>query len=254
MDEAAGREGTANGRDAGGTVPLRPRPAASLRRLPSRLGLAALLVVAVVCSVITVTAAVSDREPAVIRRDDAATDLLGWLPADDETRRAFAVWAGESESATADAARGPVLGEQLGLEPMPRTLGRSPGWAARFGYSVQDVTGWAIGGATNGVAVLAGTFDEGATAAALKAAGYRETTYRGARLFVLDDEATADPAGGEDAPARSPRSCSSTTGWSPPRTRRGHKPPSTRPPAAGLRLRKTPRSLRCFGRSVRPRV
>lgn len=181
-------------------LPADRRSRSHRRWLPAAAIGAVLFVIA--ATLAGVTAALRDDDvPAVAWRDDPASDLVGWLPVDAETRRAFAVWIGEPELATDDANQpGTNLPNRLGLEPMPLTLGRGRDWRTRFGYAAGDVTGWAVGGRANGgVAVLAGRFDAEAIATALTAAGYRETSYQGARLFVLQELAAAGPIVDGDA-------------------------------------------------------
>jgi hypothetical protein len=121
------------------------------------------------------------------------TDLLAWIPATDETRRAFAVWSedpgGSDRTSTVNAGIDPLL-DRLGLAPVPLTLGRSAQWRDRFGYGARDVKRWAAAGGRSTIAVLGGDFDVAAIGAALTEAGYRKATYHGVPVYVLHDAAT----------------------------------------------------------------
>ena len=159
---------------------------------------AAIILIAGFAIAVGAAAAVADRlataedVPTIVRHDDLTVDLLGWLPASDETRRSFAVWVDEGAvGATPPAVMDVGLQASLGMAPLPRTLGATPGWRAAFGWAAGDVTAWAAGGeAGDGVAILAGEFDLEAIDHALETAGYRATTYRRVPLYVLHPVAT----------------------------------------------------------------
>jgi hypothetical protein len=152
-------------------------------------------VLLIAASVVVILLNRDEEEPAPlpVRRADPVLDLLGWIPATDETRRAFAVWSedpgGADGTPVAISAADPLLG-RLAMTPVPFTLGRSRDWRSRFGYGAGDVTGWATAGSGASMAVLAGEFDRGLIAQSLRVAGYRETRYQGVALYVLHDIAT----------------------------------------------------------------
>lgn len=128
-----------------------------------------------------------ESSPPVTSRQTAVADLLGWLPATDRTRRAVAVWTADPGAGTPEAGKPDpdrALAVRLGLAPQPLTLGRSPEWRARFGYSAADVDGWAVAGRGGGIAVLTGRFDKAAIANALTGQGYLETVHRGAPVYT----------------------------------------------------------------------
>src|SRR5688572_5954796 len=87
-----------------------------------------------------------DGEPAPVpvQRADPVLDLLGWIPATNETRRSFVVWTkdpgGADGTPVAISAADPFL-DRLALTPRPHTLGTSNDWRNRFGYGAREVTG-----------------------------------------------------------------------------------------------------------------
>jgi hypothetical protein len=118
--------------------------------------------------------------------------VLGWIPATDETRRAFAVWTedpgGDGTPVTMTAAD--PLVRRLALTPVPYTLGTSREWPDRFGYGAQAVTRWATAGNGATIAVLGGDFDPATVERRLTDAGYQASPYHGVAVYVLDDLAT----------------------------------------------------------------
>jgi hypothetical protein len=145
-----------------------------------------------------------DPEPAPVpvQRADVVLDLLGWIPATDETRRAFAVWSedpGEGPGTPIAITAVDPLFDRLALTPLPFTLGRSADWPNRFGYTARDVTRWATAGTASSIVVLGGDFDVPMIERKLKDAGYRTSTYHGVMLYVLHDVAT--PSGTLDGDA-----------------------------------------------------
>src|SRR5688500_8207379 len=103
----------------------------SRRRL---LALGVVLLVAVVGVAAFLILRDDARSPyEVVERDDPVEDLLGWLPADDQMRRSFAVWTGQEE--TPPAAFDAQAQQDLGLVPFPTSIGLSAGWQDRFGYA-----------------------------------------------------------------------------------------------------------------------
>jgi hypothetical protein len=176
-------------------------PDGNLRRWAISLIAVALLVAASAIAVILVR---DDEAPAPVpvRRTDAVADLLGWIPATNETRRAFAVWSedpgGTDATTVARAGMDPFL-DRLALTPVPYTLGRSSRWRSQFGYGARDVTGWAAAGSDSSIAVLAGDFDVVTIEARLRDAGYRRSRYHGVTVYVLHEVATATASVDGDA-------------------------------------------------------
>lgn len=126
---------------------------------------------------------------------DSLADLLAWIPATPLTRSAFAAWSPPADpSRIPDALPGnDRFIERLALSPVPRTLGRSPGWRERFSYGARDVLGWAAAGPSAELTVLVGQFDREAIERALREGGYRQTSHQGQTVFVLHDFATPTP-------------------------------------------------------------
>jgi hypothetical protein len=128
------------------------------------------------------------------RRDPAIPDLLQWIPAIDDLRFALAMWlASDTNSPTESIPGNAAVVRRLALLPMPRTLGRSPGWRERFGYGARDVLSWVAAGPNAELAVLTGTFDRAAIEHALLASGYHKRRHRGVALFIHDGPATPAP-------------------------------------------------------------
>lgn len=153
------------------------------------------LVLLVVWQIVAMLSPVSVSPPAAQpQRDLAVPDLLLWVPATDETRLAFAMWLASDASSPAELIPGstPIV-RRLALLPMPRTLGRSPGWRERFGYGARDVLSWVAAGPNAELAVLSGTFDQAAIEHALLASGYHTRQHRGVTIFVHDGPARPAP-------------------------------------------------------------
>jgi len=85
-------------------------------------------------------AAVAVAVLAGISRPDPLADLLSWLPADDMTRRAFAVWTPDPGAATPQASAQLDLIDSLNLAPEPGALGRPARWDKTFGWDASQVT------------------------------------------------------------------------------------------------------------------
>jgi hypothetical protein len=164
----------------------------SVRRWVVSLSSVALLVAASAMAVVLFR---DDDDPALdpLQRADAVTDLLAWIPATDETRRAFAVWsedaAGADGTPAVNAGIDPLV-DRLGLTPLPFTLGRSSKWRDRFGYGARDVKQWATAGSDSSIAVLVGDFDTVTIEAKLRETGFRTSRYHGVTVYVLRDVAT----------------------------------------------------------------
>lgn len=175
-------------------VPFPSTPAAPSRGARRSLAFLASAVLLVAVAVIAVVMA-GDEAPAPVpvQRGDAVSDLLGWIPATGEYRRAFAVWSEDPGAAggtlAAITAADPLF-DRLALTPVPFTLGRSNDWPGRFGYRARDVTSWATAGRNSSIAVLGGDFDHAAIGRKLDSSGYRQSTYHGVSVYVLHDVAT----------------------------------------------------------------
>jgi hypothetical protein len=167
-------------------------PESAMRRRLIALGVA-LFLIAIAAAPVLLTRDEDEPAPHPIQRADPILDLLGWIPATDETRRTFAAWSedpgGADGTPVAISAADSFFG-RLAMTPLPFTLGRSRDWHSRFGYSAREVTGWATAGNGASIAVLIGEFDRGLIEETLRAAGYRETSYQGVALYVLHDVAT----------------------------------------------------------------
>ena len=79
----------------------------------------------------------SSFDPTV--RANPVVDLLGWLPATDQSRRAYAAWV-EQPGAPLDLTSAI---DRLSILPPPLALGRSSEWQRTTGISASQVTGWA---------------------------------------------------------------------------------------------------------------
>ena len=111
----------------------------------------------------------SSFDPTV--RANPVVDLLGWLPATDQSRRAYAAWV-EQPGAPLDLTSAI---DRLSILPAPLALGRSNEWQRTTGISASQVTGWASAPGA-GVTVLTGTFDAAEITSRLEQADYRSTT------------------------------------------------------------------------------
>lgn len=162
---------------------------------PRRLNLA-VIGIALVLVVVAIVAAIMARSeenpaPVFVVRSGPVADLLGWLPADDEARRAFAVWTADTGLATPIPGTAAIgLQQQLAMEPSPLTLGHSPAWRDTFGWELSQVTGWATAGLNGDLSVLIGNFDRDIITSRLRQAGYDRQTHRGVGFFVQDEVAT----------------------------------------------------------------
>jgi hypothetical protein len=156
----------------------------SLRR-PGRRGAAALavLAVALVLSLILIARPANTNFTPTIRANPVA-DLLGWLPATDGSRRAYAVWTAQPGAPLdlTDAI------DRLTLTPAPLALGRSAVWQRTTGISASQVTGWASAPG-EGVTVLAGDLDATDINSRLDHAGYEKRTYRSIPVWVRPEPA-----------------------------------------------------------------
>lgn len=173
----------------------------SVRRWVVSLTAVAVLVAASTVALVLVRNT-AEPAPVPVRRADGLSDLLGWIPATDETRRVFAVWLEDAGGANGTPVAGAGLDPQvdrLGVTPVPLTLGRSSAWRDRFGYGARDVKQWATAGSDASLAVLAGDFDVVAIGAKLREAGYRTSSHRGVTVYVLRDVATPSATADGDA-------------------------------------------------------
>jgi len=119
----------------------------------------------------------SSFDPTV--RANPVVDLLGWLPATDQSRRAYAAWV-EQPGAPLDLTS---ASDRLSILPPPLALGRSSEWQRTTGISASQVTGWASAPGA-GVTVLTGTFDAAEITSRLGQADYRSTLYRSVRIWL----------------------------------------------------------------------
>jgi hypothetical protein len=123
-------------------------------------------------------------DPAV--RANPVVDLMGWLPATDLSRRAYAAWV-EQPGAPLDLTSAI---DRLAIAPAPLALGRSSEWQRATGISASQVTGWASAPGA-GVTVLKGTFHATEIQSRLDQAGYRSTTYRSVPVWLSPDPVTS---------------------------------------------------------------
>ena len=119
----------------------------------------------------------SSFDPTV--RANPIVDLLGWLPATDQSRRAYAAWV-EQPGAPLDLTS---ASDRLSILPPPLALGRSSEWQRTTGISASQVTGWASAPGA-GVTVLTGTFDAAEITSRLGQADYRSTLYRSVPIWL----------------------------------------------------------------------
>src|SRR5262245_21480 len=151
--------------------------------------------VAAVAFVVTVALCHGDGEATIVHRDDPVADLLGWIPATDDTRSSFAIWTPDG-GANASGAVVPVSemhGEKLALEPMPKLLSFPTGVPAAFGFSTAQITEWAAAGSNSEIEVFGGDFDEERITSLLgEGLGYDQSNYRGAHLFVSPELAVTN--------------------------------------------------------------
>jgi hypothetical protein len=104
--------------------------------------------------------------------------LLGWLPATDQSRRAYAVWIDQSGAPLNVA--GAI--DRLSFGPPPLALGRSAEWQQTTGISASKITGWASSPGA-GVTILEGAIPAAEVDARLEAAEYSRTTYRAITIW-----------------------------------------------------------------------
>jgi hypothetical protein len=176
--------------------------------VPRRRGLL-ILVIAIILLATALIAALMLRDeeeetPEFTSRADPVLDLLGWLPAGEETSRRFAVWTPDRDAATpVSAAAALDLQTQLSLDPKPLTLGLSAAWKTEFGWEAGTVETWATAGERSELSVLTGQFDEAAIRERLRDRGYERSTHRGVEIFVTSDATPAVALGGDSTGAAS---------------------------------------------------
>jgi hypothetical protein len=153
-------------------------------RHPGRRGAAALaaLAAALVLSLILIARPIDSSFTPTVRSDPIA-DLLGWLPATDDSRRAFAAWTAQP-GAPLDLTDSI---DRLTLTPAPIALGRSAEWQWTTGISASQVAGWASAPGA-GVTVLAGDLDASEINSRLDRAGYEKRTYRSVSVWVRPNQ------------------------------------------------------------------
>ena len=140
--------------------------------------------VAVALGIILLFRASESRfEPTV--RANPVVDLLGWLPATDQSRRAYAAWIDQSGAPL--SVTGAI--DQLSLTPPPLALGRSAEWQRITGISASQVTGWASSPGAE-VTVLIGDLAADEIGAYLDRAEYRQTTYRSVPIWLRPEGVT----------------------------------------------------------------
>lgn len=111
-------------------------------------------------------------------RADPALDLLGWLPATDQSRRAYAVWIDQA-GAPLDLS---AAVDRLSFGPPPLALGRSAEWQRAVGVAASDITAWASAPGA-GVTVLDGAIDGASIDARLERAGYVRNEHRSVTIW-----------------------------------------------------------------------
>jgi hypothetical protein len=155
-------------------------------RHPGRRGAAALAVLAaaLVLSLVLIARPTDSSFTPTVRADPVA-DLLGWLPATDDSRRAYAAWTVQS-GAPLDLTDSI---DRLTLSPTPLALGRSAEWQRTTGISASQVSGWASAPG-EGVTVLAGDLDATDIGARLAQAGYEKHAYQSVPVWVSAEPLT----------------------------------------------------------------
>jgi hypothetical protein len=124
-------------------------------------------------------------EPTV--RPNPTLDLLGWIPATDQSRRAYAVWIDQPD-APYDLRS--AVGS-LSISPAPLGLGRSAEWQQTTGISSSRVTAWASSPPA-GVTVLSTVVTKEEIEQHLRDAGYRRTTHRAVPLWLAPQPRNAN--------------------------------------------------------------
>jgi predicted DNA-binding WGR domain protein len=95
-----------------------------------------------------------DQNPKVIVREDPIADLLGWIPATDETRTSFAVWTPDSGLNPAGTPTDTATGRNTDLTLEPNLLGsRSPA-QKRGAVEYREITSWVSAGGANPIVVM----------------------------------------------------------------------------------------------------
>jgi hypothetical protein len=124
-----------------------------------------------------------DNNPSIIEREDPVADLLGWIPATDETKSSFSVWTPDGGFTSSGTPLPMATGNpvSLAMEPVPWDL-RSP--ANKPGVvTYRDITGWVAAGGDNPIVVLI------AKSSPVYVDGPNERdSYRGATLYPPDDD------------------------------------------------------------------
>lgn len=112
-------------------------------------------------------------------RENAVLDVLGWIPATGESRRAYAAWTatGNAPLTLADAIT------KLGISPAPLALGTSTDWQRLTGISGSQVTAWAASPGAS-VTVLKGSFDRDSLARNLSERGYSREIVHGIAVWI----------------------------------------------------------------------
>ena len=157
-----------------------PRAGSVRLRRTSLASLAVLGIAVVLGGIVLLTGSTARFAP--VARANPAADLLGWLPATDESRRAYAVWIDQP---------GAPLGvtdaiDRLSFGPPPLALGRSAEWQRITGISASMITAWASAPGAN-VTILDGNLAADEIGARLDLADYRQTSYRSVSIWQRPD-------------------------------------------------------------------
>jgi hypothetical protein len=150
-------------------------------RRRKRLAPLALMIVAVAAGVVSLLQS-SESRFAPVARANPVSDLLGWLPATDQSRREYAAWIdqpGAPLSITSAI-------DRLSFAPPPLALGRSVEWQRLTGISASRINGWASSPGA-GATILQGDLAADAIEAQLDLSGFTKTTYRSVSIWLRPD-------------------------------------------------------------------
>jgi hypothetical protein len=140
-----------------------------------------LVAIAAAIVVVAVASILPDdgKSPSISPNENALLDVLGWIPATDESLRAYAAW---TSSDTAPIALSDAVGDLI-VNPRPLALGISTDWQRITGISASDVESWATSPGA-GVTVLKGPFEFGDFQVALDEMGYTREDHHGIPVWI----------------------------------------------------------------------
>ena len=119
-----------------------------------------------------------EKPPSITSNENGLLDVLGWIPATDQSLRSYAAWIRtDGAPITLPDAPGDLL-----INPQPLALGRSTDWQRITGVSASEVESWATSPGAE-VTVLKGQFQFDEFQSTLKEMGYTREDHHGIPIW-----------------------------------------------------------------------